>query len=102
MYSRHAAVWMVNPGGKGKPAFVISARPAPLPPSSSFILPLPSALPAPKKKTYFVSCLLCVCDAPGFETEVTLMDSFSVDWKVERLTSLKLLYYCWHAHSRRG
>ncbi len=30
---------MVKPGGTGKPALVISARPAPLPPSTSFIVP---------------------------------------------------------------
>src|SRR5271165_124275 len=48
---------MVNPGGTGNPALVISARPAPLPPRSSFILPLPSALPPPKKKTYLVALL---------------------------------------------
>src|SRR5579872_4950005 len=45
---------MVKPGGTGRPALVISARPAPFPPSSSFILPLPSALPPPKKYTYLV------------------------------------------------
>src|SRR6516225_8764047 len=48
---------MVKPGGTGRPALVISARPAPLPPRTSFILPLPSALPAPKKYTYFTSLL---------------------------------------------
>ena len=59
MYSRQASVWMVNPGGTGNPALVISASPAPLPPSTSFILPLPSALPPPKKYTYLVDvCLL--------------------------------------------
>src|SRR5450755_3907310 len=49
---------MVKPGGTGSPAFVISARPAPLPPRSSFILPFPSALPPPKKYTYwtFLDC----------------------------------------------
>src|SRR5271170_5273341 len=64
MYSRQASVWMVNPGGTGRLALVISARPAPLPPSSAFILPLPSALPPPKKYTYFViaafGCLVFV------------------------------------------
>src|SRR3981081_830173 len=54
MYSRQASVWMVKPGGTGRPAFVISASPAPLPPRTSFILPLPSALPPPKEYTYFV------------------------------------------------
>src|SRR5690348_959194 len=44
---------MVKPGGTGSPALVISARPAPLPPSTSFMPPLPSALPSPKKYTYF-------------------------------------------------
>src|SRR5215469_14790684 len=46
---------MVNPGGTGSPALVISARPAPLPPSTSFILPLPSALPPPNEYTYLVA-----------------------------------------------
>src|ERR1700693_3922109 len=55
MYSRQASVWMVKPGGTGRPALVISAKPAPLPPRSSFILPLPSALPPPKEKTYLVA-----------------------------------------------
>src|SRR5258708_2614720 len=49
---------MVNPGGTGNPALVISASPAPLPPRSSFILPLPSALPPPKEKTYLVALFL--------------------------------------------
>ena len=44
-----AAVEMVNPGGTGRPALVISARPAPLPPRVSFMSLLPSALPPPKK-----------------------------------------------------
>src|SRR5712692_7716590 len=60
MYSRQASVWMVKPGGTGNPALVISARPAPLPPRSSFILPLPSALPPPKEKTYLVAAFLSV------------------------------------------
>src|SRR4051812_30846775 len=47
------SVEIVNPGGTGRPALVISARPEPLPPSRSFMLRLPSALPAPKKYTYF-------------------------------------------------
>src|SRR6266496_3016962 len=47
------SVEMVNPGGTGRPALVISARPAPLPPSRSFISRFPSALPLPKKYTYF-------------------------------------------------
>src|SRR5436190_20924480 len=45
---------MVNPGGTGSPALVISARPAPLAPSTSFILPSPSALPPPNEYTYLV------------------------------------------------
>src|SRR5487761_1759207 len=45
---------MVNPGGTGSPTLVISARPAPLPPSMSFMVPLPSADPPPKKYTYCV------------------------------------------------
>src|SRR3979411_1330196 len=65
---------MVKPGGTGSAAFVISARPAPLPPSSSFILPLPSALPAPKKKTYCVPACGCMAAlVSGLEIGVTLM-----------------------------
>ena len=45
---------IVKPGGTGRPALVISARPEPLPPSRSFIVRSPSALPPPKKYTYFV------------------------------------------------
>jgi hypothetical protein len=48
-YCRHADVDTVKPGGTGRPALVISARPAPLPPSKSFMAPWPSALPSPKK-----------------------------------------------------
>src|SRR3954464_9103745 len=51
---------MVKPGGTGSPAFVISARPAPLPPRTSFILPSPSALPPPKKNTYLAGELCAV------------------------------------------
>src|SRR4029453_17870007 len=47
------AVEIVNPGGTGRPAFVISARPAPFPPSRSRIDRSPSAFPSPKKYTYF-------------------------------------------------
>src|SRR5260221_4154126 len=46
------SVEIVKPGGTGRPAFVISARPEPLPPSRSFMWRLPSALPPPKKKTF--------------------------------------------------
>src|SRR5580692_9994662 len=65
IYSRQASVWMVNPGGTGNPAFVISANPAPLPPSTSFILPLPSALPPPNEKTYLVLLLESLFPASG-------------------------------------
>src|SRR5262245_60234073 len=45
---------MVRPGGTGKPSPAISARLAPLPPSSAFIDASPSARPPPKKYTYLV------------------------------------------------
>ncbi len=35
MYARHASVVIVKPAGTGTPICVISARPIPLPPSSS-------------------------------------------------------------------
>src|ERR1700737_3940763 len=45
---------MVNPGGTGSPALVISDTPAPLPPSSSRICALPSL----KRHTHFLGdCL---------------------------------------------
>jgi hypothetical protein len=40
---------MVKPGGTGMPMLVISARPAPLPPRTSFMAAVPSARPCPKK-----------------------------------------------------
>src|SRR6185503_11123531 len=43
---------MVKPGGTGSFRRDISARLAPLPPSSSFMLARPSVLPAPKAYTY--------------------------------------------------
>src|SRR6185436_14662502 len=60
------AVEMVKPGGTGSPALVISARPAPLPPSRSFIVRLPSAFPAPKKYT-------CLFDLPAFAAFFTFV-----------------------------
>jgi hypothetical protein len=48
-YALHASVVIVNPGGTGSPAFVISATPAPLPPSSARIPALPSPLPFAKR-----------------------------------------------------
>jgi hypothetical protein len=46
MPAEHA---IVNPGGTGTPRFVISARFAPFPPSTSRIWRVPSAFPLPKK-----------------------------------------------------
>src|SRR5207247_9883757 len=45
-------VGIVKPGGTGKPRLAISARFAPLPPSSSRIALLPSARPSPKVNTH--------------------------------------------------
>ena len=42
---------MVKPGGTGMPSVVISASPAPLPPSTSFMAAVPSARPWPKNQT---------------------------------------------------
>src|SRR5688572_9687131 len=55
-----ASVEIVNPAGTGRPALVISANPAPLPPRVSFIVRLPSALPFPKKYTNFFGPLAFV------------------------------------------
>src|SRR6516225_5070138 len=57
---------MVKPAGTGRPMRHISARLAPLPPSSSFILPLPSAALPPKEYTYLL-IEMCSCEtAPRF------------------------------------
>src|SRR3990172_7554906 len=50
-YVLHTSVVMVNPGGTGIFRLVMFASPAPFPPSRSFIVPVPSAFPAPKKYT---------------------------------------------------
>src|SRR5512136_1966043 len=51
---------MVKPGGTGMPMWLISARPAPLPPSSSFMPPRPSARPPPKEYVRFAPFLLAM------------------------------------------
>src|SRR5512136_1948631 len=57
-----AAVEIVKPGGTGRPALVISARPEPFPPSTSFIVRSPSALPFANAYTYFFTAF---CTALG-------------------------------------
>jgi hypothetical protein len=47
-YATHTLAAIVNPGGTGTPRLVISARLAPLPPSSVFMSFVPSAAPSPK------------------------------------------------------
>src|SRR3954465_5305185 len=54
---------MVKPDGTGSPMRPISARFAPLPPSSGFIDPLPSVL-RPNKYTYFAPLAPAVPLAP--------------------------------------
>src|SRR5262245_59978223 len=54
---------MVKPGGTGRPRFAISARPAPLPPSSSRRAALPSARPSPKVKTHLPDFVLLGLEA---------------------------------------
>src|SRR5579883_2366717 len=51
---RHTSVVMVKPGGTGNPSDAISARLAPLPPSSALSVARPSALPPPNCLTYLV------------------------------------------------
>jgi hypothetical protein len=53
--SAHTEVSIVNPGGTGTPSAVISARPAPLPPSVSLPRPAPSATPLPNENTRFMA-----------------------------------------------
>ena len=47
--SAQTDVSIVKPGGTGMPSAVISARPAPLPPSVSLPRPAPSATPLPNE-----------------------------------------------------
>src|ERR1043166_10147035 len=62
---------MVKPGGTGRPRLAISARLAPLPPSRSRMLALPSALPSPKVKTHLPDFGASVADfaGAGFATD---------------------------------
>src|SRR4030067_2100982 len=67
-YVLHTSVVMVNPGGTGIFRLVMFASPAPFPPSGSFIVPVPSAFPSPKKYTYRFAIrdlrkpsLVCTC-----------------------------------------
>ena len=57
LYSLQVAVVMVKPGGTGRPLTVMSARLAPLPPSSILSPRPPSALPSPKKNTRLPAAL---------------------------------------------
>src|ERR1041385_3952971 len=57
---------MVKPGGTGRPRLAISARLAPLPPSRSRMLALPSALPSPKVNTHLPDFGASVADFAGF------------------------------------
>ena len=56
------SVEMVKPGGTGRPALVISARPEPFAAEQVLHVRLPSALPLPKKYTY----LRALRDRPEF------------------------------------
>src|SRR5436853_3616892 len=67
---------MVKPAGTGNPILVISARPAPLPPSRSRQVPSPSALPAPKKYTHFFTVRLA---CPFLIVERLLIPPFRSD-----------------------
>src|SRR6184192_1137548 len=74
---------MVKPGGTGNPALVISARPAPLPPRSSFILPLPSAFPPPKEYTYLVALLAAFFEGDSVSGIVSVaMNAFVLFYEV--------------------
>src|SRR4029453_15409979 len=73
---------MVNPGGTGRPALVISASPEPLPPSVSFIVRLPSAFPLPKKYTYFE--LFVVRGADFFAAVFVFFTAFAIGFSSNR------------------
>src|ERR1700679_2192470 len=67
---------MVNPAGTGSPMRLISARLAPLPPSSGFIEPSPSALPAPHEYTYLRALVEAdfLGEAPAFARAFLFLD----------------------------
>src|SRR5688572_3099882 len=65
---------MVKPGGTGRPRLAISARFAPLPPSSSRIALLPSARPSPNVNTHLPDGTEARCTGFGFDL-ATAFDS---------------------------
>ena len=69
------SVEIVNPGGTGSPAFVISARPDPLPPSRSFIVAIAVGLPGPEKIDILRSRLL---EGLAFELPFRATDFFDI------------------------
>src|SRR5207342_1788842 len=89
------SVEIVNPGGTGRPALVISARPEPLPPSRSFMFRLPSAFPPPKKYTCFRDLGFGVRDLPAgrfalafFAIQRSGIKSFVVGKRITRSADL--------------
>src|SRR3989442_14356952 len=72
------SVEIVKPGGTGSPAFVISARPEPLPPRRSFMFRLPSALPLAKKYTCCRDLGLGIRDLFSFWDLFALRDLFAL------------------------
>ncbi len=60
------SVVIVSPGGTGRPALVISARPEPMPPSRSFIVRSPSGACLPPKRYDVGLRLAAVLAAAGF------------------------------------
>src|SRR4029450_4718250 len=84
------SVEMVKPGGTGSPAFVISARPDPLPPSRSFMFRLPSAFPAPKKYTCFRDLGFGVRDFPAARFALAFFAIQTLRYQVVR--SVRLPY----------
>src|SRR6266850_130518 len=81
----HTSVEIVNPGGTGRPAFVISARPEPLPPSRSFMFRLPSALPLPKKYTCFRDLGFGIRDLDAARFAAAF---FAIDDSVDRIVRI--------------
>src|SRR4051812_45349991 len=67
---------MVKPGGTETPALLIPASPAPFPPRTSFILPLPSALPPPNEYTYLVAGFAPFTGASASGTVIVAMIAF--------------------------
>src|ERR1700743_1463682 len=80
---------MVKPGGTGRPRLAISARLAPLPPSRSRNVALPSALPSPNVNTHLPDL---TASAAGLGTTIFLT-AFAAGFAATLVDSLARLFF---------